>query len=150
METDISLLAPGRAFLATLAAFLPYVLAAFLERSLTLDGRSLSMSGNITHLTDANFDQELGQGEETVAVDFWAEWCAPCRTIAPLLEELSAEYSGRVRVAKVNVDEQPGLAARYGIRSIPTLLFFKEGKVVDQVIGAVPRAHLKKKFDALA
>ena len=83
-------------------------------------------------------------------VDFWAEWCAPCKMLAPLLDELVSESGGKITVAKVNVDENPGLAARYGIRSIPTVLFIKGGKLLDQVIGAVPKAQLKKKLDGLA
>ena len=81
-------------------------------------------------------------------VDFWAEWCAPCRAIAPALDELARESAGKVSLAKVNIDEHPALAARYGIRSIPTILFIKGGEVVDQVIGAVPKAQIKKKMDA--
>ena len=83
-------------------------------------------------------------------VDFWAEWCAPCRAIAPTLDELARESAGKVSLAKVNIDEHPALAARYGIRSIPTILFIKSGEVVDQVIGAVPKAQIKKKMDANA
>ncbi len=108
------------------------------------------MADTALHLTEASFDAELGKHPEVLMVDFWAEWCAPCRAIAPTLEELARESAGRVSLAKVNVDEQPGLAARYGIRSIPTILFVKDGKVVDQVIGAVPKAQLKKKLDAVA
>jgi thioredoxin 1 len=102
------------------------------------------------HLTEQTFDEALMANPGLLMVDFWAEWCGPCRAIAPVLEELARGSAGRVTLAKVNVDENPGLAARYGIRSIPTILFVKDGKVVDQVIGAVPRAQLQKKLDALA
>ena len=108
------------------------------------------MASSILHLTESTFDKELTQRPEPVIVDFWAEWCAPCRMIAPVLEELAKEYPGGLTVAKVNVDSEPALAARYGIRSIPTLLFMKGGTVVDQVIGAVPKAQIKKKLEALA
>ena len=108
------------------------------------------MADQTLHLTDATFDSELGKHKEVMMVDFWAEWCAPCRAIAPTLEELARESAGKVSLAKVNVDEHPALAARYGIRSIPTILLMKEGAVVDQVIGAVPKAQLKKKLDAIA
>ena len=100
-------------------------------------------------LTEATFDAELGKHKEILMVDFWAEWCAPCRAIAPTLEEVARESAGKVSLAKVNVDEHPSLAARYGVRSIPTILFVKDGAVVDQVIGAVPKAQLKKKLDAI-
>ncbi len=102
------------------------------------------------HLTEQNFDEALTASQGLMMVDFWAEWCGPCRAIAPVLEELARESAGRVTLAKVNVDENPGLAARYGIRSIPTVLFVKEGKVADQVIGAVPKAKLKEKLAGLA
>ena len=107
------------------------------------------MAESALHLTEASFDAELGKHNELMMVDFWAEWCAPCRAIAPTLEELARESGGKVSLAKVNVDEQPGLAARYGVRSIPTILFVKGGAVVDQVIGAVPKAQLKRKLDAI-
>ena len=102
------------------------------------------------HLTEQTFDEALAASQNVMMVDFWAEWCGPCRAIAPVLEDLVRESSGVVTLAKVNVDENPALAARYGIRSIPTILFLKHGKVADQVIGAVPKAQLKKKLDALA
>ncbi|MEK7386717.1 MAG: thioredoxin [candidate division NC10 bacterium] len=102
------------------------------------------------HLTEQNFDEALSRQQGVMMVDFWAEWCGPCRAISPVLEALAKESGGNVTVAKINVDENPGLAARYGIRSIPTILFMKQGKVADQVIGAVPRAKLKEKLDALA
>ncbi len=107
------------------------------------------MTDSALHLTEATFDTEVGKHKEVMMVDFWAEWCAPCRAIAPALEELARESGGKVTLAKVNVDEDPGLAARYGVRSIPTILFMKDGSVVDQVIGAVPKAQLRKKLDAI-
>ena len=102
------------------------------------------------HLNEQNFDEALTANQGLMMVDFWAEWCGPCRAIAPVLEDLAHESAGAVTLAKVNVDENPGLAARYGIRSIPTILLVKQGKVADQVIGAVPKSQLKKKLDALA
>ena len=102
------------------------------------------------HLTEQNFDEAVSRQQGVMMVDFWAEWCQPCRAISPVLEELAKESVSKVTLAKVNVDENPGLAARYGIRSIPTILFMKQGKVADQVIGAVPRAKFKEKLDALA
>jgi len=101
------------------------------------------------HLTEQTFDETLSTHDGILMVDFWAEWCGPCRAIAPVLEGLAQESAGRVTLAKVNVDEHPGLAARYGIRSIPTILLVKQGKVVDQVIGAVPKAKVKEKLDAV-
>jgi thioredoxin 1 len=102
------------------------------------------------HLNEKNFDEALVANQGLMMVDFWAEWCGPCRAIAPVLEDLAKASEGKVTLAKVNVDENQGLAARYGIRSIPTILFVKNGKVADQVIGAVPKAQLQKKLDALA
>ena len=108
------------------------------------------MSDNALHLTESTFDTEVARHTGVLMVDFWAEWCAPCRAIAPALDELAKDSAGSIGLAKVNVDENPGLAARYGIRSIPTILFVKGGQVVDQVIGAVPKSQLKKRLDALA
>ncbi len=104
---------------------------------------------NALIITDANFENEVVNGGTAIVVDFWAEWCAPCLMIGPVLEELAAEYEGRVTVAKLNVDENPMTAAQFGVRSIPTLLFFKNGKVVDQVIGVAQKSQLQKKFDAI-
>jgi thioredoxin 1 len=104
----------------------------------------------VVHLTEQTFDEALAAAESVLMVDFWASWCGPCNAIAPVLEELARTSKGGVALAKVNVDEQPALAARYGIRSIPTILFVKDGKVADQVIGAVPKAQIQAKLAGLA
>jgi len=100
----------------------------------------------ILTLTDADFDAQA-KANPVLLVDFWAEWCGPCRTIAPIVEELAGEYAGRLAVGKVNVDENRQTAARFGIRSIPTLLFLRGGDRVEQMIGAHPKAALKAKID---
>jgi thioredoxin 1 len=102
--------------------------------------------GNATAVTDATFSAEVEKAEGLTVVDFWAEWCGPCRMIAPVLDELAVEFSGKAKVAKVDVDSNQATAMRFNVRSIPTILFFKDGKVVDQVIGAVPKPRLAEKF----
>lgn len=97
------------------------------------------------HLTDATFDQVALQADTPVLVDFWAQWCGPCHMIAPAVEALASEFSGRLLVGKLNVDENPRVAARYGIMSIPTLLVFKNGRVVDQIVGALPAPALRQR-----
>ncbi len=99
-------------------------------------------------LTDSNFNDEVLNSDKLVLVDFWAEWCGPCRMVGPVVEELAGDYEGKVKVGKVDVDSNPQVSMQYGIRSIPSLLIFKNGDVVDQIIGAVPKAHLQKQLDA--
>ena len=99
-------------------------------------------------LTDDNFSAEVINASRPVLVDFWATWCGPCRMIAPIVQELSSEYEGRAKVGKLDVDSAQKTAAEFGIRSIPTLLIFKEGKVADQIIGAVPKGQITEKLEA--
>ena len=101
------------------------------------------MSKDTVTVLDATFKNEVLDSAEPVLVDFWATWCAPCRAIAPSLEELATQYKGQVKIAKVDVDENQAIAQQFGIRSIPTLLLFKGGKVVDQLVGAMPKAKLE-------
>jgi len=106
------------------------------------------MSGEtIVHLSEGTFDAEVLQSSQPALVDFWAPWCGPCRAIAPVLEELAGEYKGKIKVAKVNVDDNKKLAGDHGVMSIPTMILFKNGKVVDKVIGLVPKDRLKALLD---
>ena len=98
-------------------------------------------------VTDANFDEEVLQSETPVLVDFWAEWCGPCKAIGPVIDELAEEYDGRVKFAKLDVDSNPKTPMNYGIRGIPAMLIFNGGSVAKQVVGAVPKASLKKSID---
>ena len=95
-----------------------------------------------SEVNDKNFTIEVLQSDLPVLVDFWATWCGPCKSIGPVIEELSKEYAGRVKVAKLNVDENPATPSQYGVRGIPTLILFKEGKVLEQIVGAVPKTRL--------
>lgn len=99
------------------------------------------------HVTDGNFKQEVLESKLPCLVDFWAEWCGPCRRVAPAVEELAAEYEGKFKVVKLNVDEGQKTASAFGVMSIPTLMFFKGGKVLEQVVGAVSKAELKEKIE---
>lgn len=102
-------------------------------------------SDKVVHVTDHNFDEQVIKGKGLILVDFWAEWCGPCRMVGPILDELAAEYEGQVTIAKLNVDENRQSSARFGIRSIPTILFFKDGAQVEQIIGALPKSAIKAK-----
>jgi thioredoxin 1 len=103
----------------------------------------------VLELSDATFDQEVLRSEQPVLVDFWAVWCGPCRALAPVVDSLATTYTGKLKVAKMNVDENGATPSRYGIRGIPTLLFFKDGKVADQVVGYVPQNVIEEKVQRL-
>jgi thioredoxin 1 len=105
------------------------------------------MACNLIEFTDANFNEEVLQSGTPVLVDFWAPWCGPCRQIGPSVEALSTEYAGKVKIGKLNTDEQIDTAAKFGIRSIPTLLVFKGGEVVNQLVGALPKAKIAEQLD---
>ena len=107
-------------------------------------------SPNIVTLTVENFDQEVLKSTTPVLVDFWAEWCGPCKMVAPILDELATEYDGKVKIGKVNIDDHQSLASEYGIRAIPTLLLFKAGQVADQIVGLRSKRDFKAKLDRVA
>lgn len=107
------------------------------------------MAEGIINVTSQTWDSEVLQSKGIVMVDFWAVWCGPCRMIAPTVEELAKEYEGKIKVAKLNTDENPDIASRYKIMGIPTIMFFKDGEKVDQIVGAVPKPQLKAKIDSL-
>ncbi|HTO37539.1 MAG TPA: thioredoxin [Brumimicrobium sp.] len=100
-------------------------------------------------ITDANFEELVMKADKPVVVDFWAEWCGPCRLVGPHIEELHTEYEGKAIIGKVDVDANPGVSMKFGIRNIPTILFIKDGEIVDKSIGAVPKDQLKSKLDAI-
>ncbi len=99
-------------------------------------------------VTDQDFDRQVLQAETPVLVDFWADWCIPCKMLAPILDELAVEYDGKLKFTKLDVDANPNMAMKYGVRSIPMLVMFKEGKPVTQMVGAVPKVLLKKRLEA--
>lgn len=103
--------------------------------------------GNVLEISDQTFDQEVINSATPVLIDFWAPWCGPCKAIAPVVEEVAGTYSGRLKVVKMNVDDNPQTPSRYGVRGIPNLILFKRGQVAEQIVGAVPKAHLVRAID---
>ncbi|MBT3179957.1 MAG: thioredoxin [Candidatus Marinimicrobia bacterium] len=107
------------------------------------------MSGKVQEFTDQNFESDVTQSTVPVLIDFWATWCGPCKAISPIIEEIAGEYDGKVTVGKVDVDQNQNTAMKYGVRSIPTLLIMKDGKVVNQIVGAVPKENITKMLDEI-
>ncbi len=105
------------------------------------------MSENINNITDATFEDEILKSDVPALIDFWATWCAPCKAIAPIVEEMATKYDGKLKVVKMNVDDNQSTPGKYGVRSIPTLILFKNGEVADQVIGAVSKSHIEDFID---
>ncbi len=110
----------------------------------------MSENENLLHVTDGDFDQQILQSDIPALVDFWAAWCGPCRTVGPVVEELAGEYKGKIKVAKLDVDSNKQVAGKYGVRGIPTLMLFKDGQVVDQIVGAVPKSRIKELLDKVS
>jgi thioredoxin 1 len=121
------------------------------ERIIKLGEESImSENENLYHVTDGDFDQQVLQSDIPALVDFWAAWCGPCRTVGPIVEELAEEYKGKVKVAKLDVDNNKQVASKYGVRGIPTLMLFKDGQIVDQIVGAVPKSRIKELLDKVS
>jgi thioredoxin 1 len=102
------------------------------------------MGEHLLHLNDGNFEEEINKSDKPVLIDFWAPWCGPCKAIGPIIEELAETYTEQAKIAKINIDENPKAASTYGVRSIPTLIIFKDGKVFDTIIGLVPKKRLEE------
>lgn len=120
----------------------------FIFNSFRLPDNPVIRDGGAFEFTDANFESKALKSNKLTVVDFWAEWCGPCRKVGPVVEELAKEYNGKVNIGKLNVDNSPNTCAKYGITSIPTLLFIKNGKVVDKLVGAYPKKEMEKKIKA--
>jgi thioredoxin len=110
----------------------------------------MSENENLYHVTDGDFDQQILKSDIPALVDFWAAWCGPCRTVGPVVEELAGEYKGKIKVAKLDGDSNKEIASKYGVRGIPTLMLFKDGQVVDQIVGAVPKSRIKELLDKVS
>ncbi|MCL5124862.1 MAG: thioredoxin [Deltaproteobacteria bacterium] len=110
----------------------------------------MAEGGALLHVTDSDFDQQILKSEIPALVDFWAAWCGPCRTVGPVVEELAGEYKDKIKIAKLNVDDNKQTPSRYGVKGIPTLMLFKDGKVVDTIVGAVPKNKIKDMLDKVS
>lgn len=110
----------------------------------------MTESGTLLHVTDADFDQQILKSEVPALVDFWAAWCGPCRTVGPVVEELAGEYKDKIKIAKLNVDDNKQTPSKYGVKGIPTLMLFKNGQVIDQIVGAVQKNRIKDMLDKVS